>query len=154
MSGEDRVLGWEDEISNDSLGPSTIFAPGEYQYEIVNVVRGRHTPKETGKLPECPKAEVTVRVYAKDGSEYIDLKENLFLHSRCEGMLCQFFRSIGHRKHGEPLVMDWKKVVGCRGRCKVSLREYTMDGEKRQANDIKAFLDPKMVPAAAPDAGF
>jgi hypothetical protein len=152
MSSEnnDRVLGWDDEISNDSAGQSTILPPGTYPFEIVNLKRGQHQPKATGKLPACPKAEVTVRVYASDG-EKVDINNNLFLHSRCEGMLCAFFLSIGHRKHGEPLRPNWNRVVGSRGWCKIDVREYTTnDGTKGKANEVKAFLDPEKAPKNEP----
>jgi len=149
---DDRVLGWDDEISQDSTGQSTILAPGTYPFEIVNLKRGHHQPKPngTGKLPACPKAEVTVRVYAPDG-EAVDINNNLFLHSRCEGMLCAFFLAIGHRKHGEPLRPNWSRVIGSRGFCKVAVREYAKDdGTKGQSNDIKSFLDPEKAPKNPP----
>ncbi|MDE2441567.1 MAG: DUF669 domain-containing protein [Betaproteobacteria bacterium] len=145
---DDRVLGWDDEISNDSTGQSTILAPGIYPFEIVNLKRGQHQPKASGKLPACPKAEVTVRVYAPDG-EKVDINNNLFLHSRCEGMLCAFFLSIGHRKHGESLRPNWNRVIGSRGFCKVDVREYSKDdGTKGKSNEIKSFLDPEKAPKA------
>jgi hypothetical protein len=147
---DDRVLGWDDEISNDSTGQSTILTPGIYPFEIVNLKRGQHQPKASGKLPACPKAEVTVRVYAPDG-EKVDINNNLFLHSRCEGMLCAFFLAIGHRKHGEPLRPNWNRVIGSRGFCKVDVREYAKDdGTKGKANEIKSFLDPEKAPKAGP----
>lgn len=138
---EERVLGWDDEISNDDQSSYTILPPGEYDFEVVDCKRGRHEPKTNGKLPPCPKATVVMR-FVYDG-ENVDLDHNLFLHSRCEGMLCEFFRGIGQRRHGEPLRPNWNAVVGSRGRCKVAVREYTgRDGEKRQTNDVKRFLDP------------
>lgn len=140
---EERVLGWDDEISNDDQGGFEVVPPGTYPFEIVNLRRGQHQPSSSGKLPACPKAELTVRLYPQNG-DYADVKHNLFLHSRCEGMLCAFFLSIGHRKHGEPLRPDWARVIGSRGWCKVAIRDWTSkDGEKRQSNDIKAFLDPE-----------
>lgn len=155
---EDRELGWDDEIQNDDAGAKEVLPAGNYPFEIVDVKRERHFPKPDGKLPECNKAVVTVRVHHAQG-EYVDLTSNLFLHSRCEGMLCQFFKAIGHRKHGEPLKPDWSRVVGARGTCKLAVREYMgQDGAKRQANDVKSFLDPALVAPPAPpaddDGGF
>jgi hypothetical protein len=138
---QERVLGWDDEISNDDQSSFVLLPPGDYDFEVVDLKRGRHEPKGNGKLPPCPKATVTIRCATADGES--DLEHNLFLHSRCEGMLCEFFRAIGQRRHGEPLRPDWSRVVGSRGRCKVAVREYTgRDGEKRQTNDIKRFYDP------------
>lgn len=140
---DDRVLGWDDEISNDGQDQFIVAEPGEYAFEIVDLKRARHqSTNEPGKLPDCPKAIVTVRISTADG-DHVDIKNNLFLHSRCEGILCQFFRSIGQRKHGEPLRPDWQRVIGSRGRCKVSVRDWVdKDGKKRKSNDIKSFLDP------------
>lgn len=146
MSTGEHALGWDDEIGNDGAGGGDIVPPGDYLFEIVQVKRGQHQPKEGGKLPACPKAELTVRVYPPSG-DYVDIDHNLFLHSRCEGMLCQFFRAIGHRKHGETLRPDWGRVVGSRGWCKVAIRDWTgRDGDKRQCNDIKSFIDPERAP--------
>ena len=119
---EERVLGWDDEISNDDQGGFEAVPPGTYPFEIVNLRRAQHQPSSAGKLPACPKAELTVRLYLQNG-DYVDVKHNLFLHSRCEGMLCAFFLSIGHRKHGEPLRPDWTRVIGSRGWCKVAIRD-------------------------------
>jgi hypothetical protein len=65
--------------------------------------------------------------------------------------LCSFFRSIGSRKSGEKVAMDWSKVVGGTGRATLSIREYKKDGEDRRINQVKKWLDPK--PSAEP-AGF
>lgn len=160
---EEKVLGWDDPISNDEQGEFVTAPPGEYSFEIVNFSRARHQAKPDGKIPDCPKAVVTVRIYTSEGDK-VDVKHNLYLHSRCEGMLCAFFRSIGLRKHGEVFRPDWSRVIGSKGRCKVSVREYVgNNGTKYKANDIKAFLDPPAngqqqttvtPPAAAPEEGF
>ena len=139
---QERVLGWDDTIQDDGQSSFTPLPAGEYEFEIVDLKRGRHEPTGNGKLPPCPKATVTVRCYPND-EEPVDIQHNLFLHSRCEGMLCEFFRGIGQRKHGEPLRPNWNQVIGSRGRCKVAVRAYTnKDGEKRETNDIKRFFDP------------
>ncbi len=142
MTSEERVLGWDDQISNDEQGEFEVAVPGEYAFEVVNLVRGRHSAKSGGKIPDCPKAEVTLRIYTQDGDK-VDFKHNLYLHSRCEGMLCNFFRAIGQRKHGEPLRPNWANVIGSSGRCKVGVRDWKTDaGEARKSNEVKKFLDP------------
>ena len=135
---EGRELGWNDTIENDS-GDFELIPNGEYPFVITGVERGRHTG--SAKLPACNKATLHVRVEMPDGSTQTT-NENLFMHSKTEGLLCQFFRSIGHRKSGEKLVMDWAKVTGAKGRCKISIRKYNKtDGSKGEANSV-AFLDP------------
>lgn len=141
MSNEEKILGWDDPISDDEQGAFEVAPAGDYSFEIVNLSRERHTAKLGGKIPSCPKAVVTVRVYTVDG-EKVDIKHNLFLHSRCEGMLCAFFRAVGLRKHGEVFRPDWSRVIGSKGRCKVGIRQYDgNDGTKKKANDV-TFLDP------------
>jgi len=144
---DDGQLGWDDEIQNDSI--YTVFPTGVYEFEIVAKKVGLHEPKPDGKLPPCKKVELTVRVYNSDG-EYTDIRHTLFMHKRLEGLLCAFFIAIGQRKHGEALKPRWEEVVGSRGRCKVVIREYsdpTDKDKKRQANDVKVFLDPASFPS-------
>ncbi len=45
--------------------------------------------------------------------------------------------------NGERLRMNWSRVVGSRGRCKVGVREWVSnrDGEKKQGNEIKKFYE-------------
>ena len=133
-----KALDWGDEISNDS---SFVLLPkGEYTFKVKLFERGRHPGSE--KLPPCNKAILTLVVSDGKGNE-CELKHNLFLHSKCEGMLCSFFTAIGQRKRGEPLKMNWQTVVGSVGRCKVDIREWKgNNGEAMQSNEIKSFLEP------------
>jgi hypothetical protein len=73
----------------------------------------------------------------------ITIKAALLLHTKMEWKLCEFFTSIGLRKKGEPLRMNWSAVTGARGRCKVGIREWMSDkGEKRSSNEIQRFIEP------------
>lgn len=138
----ERELGWEDTIENDS--EYVLLPTGEYPFTVMLIERARHTPSDKNtnpnKLPACNKAVVHVRI---EGGELgtPTVKENLYLHSRCEGMLCQFFTAIGHRKHGDPLKMDWSAVPGCTGTLKVKHRADRNDPDKK-FHDI-TLLEPK-----------
>ena len=135
----ERELGWDDTIEHDSSG-FVLLPPGEYEFWIDSFERSRHMG--SGNLPACNKAIVKVKIMSEKGEE-CTIKHNLFLHSKCEGLLCSFFTSIGMRKHGEPLRMNWPAIVGRYGRCRVGVREYTnQNGETRQANQIEQFLEP------------
>jgi hypothetical protein len=146
MSTQDGYeLGWNDAIEND--GADFVLLPaGEYDFEVVGFERARHPGSE--KLPPCNKAIVSIKVDGGEAGE-TTIKNNLFLHSKCEGLLCQFFRSIGARKSGERLVMDWNKVVGSKGRCKIGVRVYN----DKKFNEVKSFLDPVDATKAA-GSGF
>ena len=140
-----REIGWDETIEND--GPEFITLPeGDYDFEVIGFERGRHGGSD--KLPPCNKAVVQVKVTAPEGITII--KHQLFLHTSTEGLLCAFFTGIGQRKHGEKLKMDWNKVVGSKGRCKVATRKWTSDkdGREYESNEIRKFYEPEDKPAA------
>jgi len=141
-------LGWESSIEND--GPDFVLLPsGDYDFTVTGFERGRYGGG--GKLPPCNKAILTIAIEGDQGTTYI--KHNLFLHSSLEGLLCEFFTSIGQRKHGERMTMNWGAVQGAKGRCKVGVRTYkNNDGEEITINDIKKFYEPD--PNAVQPAGI
>ena len=137
----DYELGWEDTIENDG-GEFTLLPEGEYPFEVTSFERGRHSPKEGGKLPACNKAILTILITAETG-ESISITHTLFLHSKTEGLLCNFFTAIGQRKRGEKLSMNWNSVIGATGRCKITARDFDKkDGTVGKTNDIKKFCEP------------
>lgn len=135
MSEMERELGWDDEIEKDS-GEFILLPEGDYDFTVESFERSRHGGSE--KLPACNKAILRLRIDTEEGSALIN--HNLFLHTKTEGMISAFFTSIGQKKKGEKIKMNWNAVVGAKGRCKVGVHERTgTDGEKRQGNDIKKF---------------
>ena len=129
----EREIGWDDTIEHDS--PDVVTLPeGEYEFEVIDFERGRHGG--SAKLPPCNKAVVHIRIEAAEGIGLI--KHNLFLHSKTEGMLCNFFTAIGQRQKGEIFTMNWSTVIGSRGRCRLGIRQY----EGKEYNEIKRFLEP------------
>lgn len=135
MSELDRELGWDDEIEKDS-GDFLLLPEGDYDFVVESFERGRHNGSE--KLPACNKAMLKLRIDTPDGTALIN--HNLFLHTKTEGMISAFFTSIGQKKKGEKIKMNWNAVIGAKGRCKVDIREWIgTDGEKRQSNEIKRF---------------
>lgn len=138
-TGIEREMSWDDTFENDST--YTIVPAGDYEFTVTGFERSRHNGSE--KLPACNKAVLTIEI--TDGINTTTVTHNLFLHSRTEGMVCEFFVAIGHRKHGEALKPNWNAVVGATGRCKVSTRTYNGN----EYNDIKKFYEPKGAPAAA-----
>lgn len=141
-----RELGWDDVIENDS--PEFVILPeGDYDFEVTKFERGRHNGSE--KLPPCNKAIITIKIEGKEGVSLIT--HNLFLHSKCEGMLCAFFTGIGQRKHGEKLKMNWNNVIGSKGKCKVGIHKWTSnEGREYVNNEIKKFYEPNENAAPQP----
>lgn len=134
---QNQEIGWDEAIENDN--EFTLLPEGDYQFTVVKFERARHNGSE--KLPPCNKAVLTIEV--TDGVNRAQIVHNLFLHRKCEGMLCAFFTAIGQRRHGEQLVPRWNQVAGSGGTCKVGVRTWTgNDGQPRQSNEIRKFYEP------------
>lgn len=148
----DREFGWEDEIKNDS--PDWVLLPeDDYTFTVTGFERARY--EGGAKLPPCRMAKLTIKVHGDTADATVT--HRLYLHSRCEGLLCAFFESIGQRKHGEPLRPRWDELIGATGLCHLGIREYTKKsgsnaGETGKANEIQKFLPP-LEPMAQPQQG-
>ena len=139
----ERAFDWNDTIEND--GEFKLLPEGDYDFTVQSFERGRFNGSE--KMSACPMAILSIRVSGPAGAT--TLSHNLFLHSKSEWALCAFFTAIGHRKSGEPLRMDWSKVSGSSGRCKLGVRKWMgKDGQERESNEINRFYEPDA--AAAP----
>lgn len=130
-------LGWNDSIEDD--GQEYVILPeDDYNFTVTNFERGRFNGG--AKIPACNKATITVQVEYKDKS--ITVKFDLLLYRTVEWRISSFFRSVGQKKHGEKLTMDWNKIIGAKGRAHFKPRTYTnQNGEEKQANDIERFID-------------
>ena len=146
-----REFGWDDEIQRDS-SPFQVLPEGDYIFFVKKFERARHSGSE--KIPACNKAILTLNVV--NGSAQGEVQTNLFLHSKFEWKLCQFFTAISQRKHGEAMRMNWRAVPGSGGVCHVGVRKWTgNDGKERESNEITEFYDPENappVPAGQPSA--
>jgi hypothetical protein len=141
-----RELGWDDEIANDG-NDFTLLPAGDYPFTVTSYERERHAGSE--KLPPCNKAIVYLKV---DGGTLgtTTVKHNLFLHTKTEGLLCQFFTGIGQRQHGDKATMNWSTVVGSTGRAKLEVHSFVNDkGETIEINRVKKFYAPEAPAAAA-----
>ncbi len=139
----DRELQWDDTIEKES-SDFVLLSEGDYNFVVDSFERGRHGGSE--KLPACNKAILKLRVESDKGTALIT--HNLFLHTKTEGLLSAFFESIGQKKKGEKMAMNWSRVPGATGRAKVGIHTYVnKDGEERQSNDIKKFYPKEDKPA-------
>lgn len=133
MNENGREYGWDDEILDEG-GEYQPLPEGDYDFTVAKVERSRSSGK--GKLPACNMAKVTFNVYAPEGER--EITENFILHSSMEWKLSQLFLSVGMKKHGEPLKMNWTALPGKSGKCKVGIRTYNKnDGSQGKSNDIK-----------------
>lgn len=129
----EKEFDWDDTIEKESPDFITL-AEGDYEFEVISFERARYNGGE--KLPACNQAKLKLQVTTEDGIATVQY--NLFLHSRCEGMLSAFFNAIGQKKHGEKLKMDWGKVVGSKGRARIGTKVYN----DKTYNEVKRFYEP------------
>ena len=136
MGAEGRELGWDDSISQES---SFIELPeGDYDFTIDHYDRARFPGSE--KIPACNMATVYFNVRGADGAE-ASVRENFILHTRMEWKLSELFRSVGLKKEGEEVRMNWNALPGLTGRCHITLDPDGKDPSKKY-NHIKK-LYPK-----------
>ncbi len=139
-----REFGWDDEIQRDES--FQVLPEGDYRFTVTRFERARHSGSE--KIPACNKAVLTLSVSGPEASG--EVQTSLFLHSKFEWKLCQFFTAIGQRRPGEAMRMNWGAVPGSSGMCRVGVRKWTgNDGKEREGNEINEFYDPEAAPAAA-----
>ena len=135
----DFELGWDDELTVDQEELVTL-RPGEYIFTIIGFERKRYEPKpgSTGKLPACNMAEITIEINDPEQGRGI-ARNNLYLHSSTQGLLSAFFASIGMKKKGEPLKMDWNNIINKKGRATIHKEEYN----GREYDRIKNYIMPE-----------
>ena len=144
-------MNWDDEISNESQ--FTLLPEGIYDFTVSKFEKGWYDGSE--KIEPCPKAILELTVDSAQGRTTV--KEELKLSTVVEWKLCEFFRSIGQKKHGQQFKMDWSKVLGAKGKVKLKVHEYTgNDGERKKTNRVDCFVDSpgastKIEPNVVPD---
>ena len=140
---ENKVIGWDDEIQNDgeySGEESVVLPEGNYPFEVIKTDQAWYDG--SAKIPACNMAKVFLRI---DGGELGKALcvENIYLLEKLEWKAAAFLRSIGLKKHGEPIA--WRQLVHCdgeTGRCKIYVDEYKgRDGDMKQSNKIRSFFD-------------
>ena len=112
---DNYTFDWDDEIEKES--EFTTLKPGDYDFEITNFERGNYDGSD--KIPPCKMAMVTFRV--SSGKDVTSILERYYLCSSMEWKLSELFKSVGLKKSGEKVKMQWGKLVGSKGRCKVKI---------------------------------
>lgn len=121
-----RELGWDDMITKEG-GDFEPVPEGDYEFVIDRYERSRS--KGEGKLPPCNMAVVYFVI--RDRDREITIRENFLLHSSLEWKLSELFRSVGMKKEGEPLRMNWADLPGKKGKAKVGLKPGIKDPNKK-----------------------
>lgn len=126
---------WDSEINNES-SEFVLLPEGDYDFTVEKFERG--TFDGSDKLPACKKAIVTFTIWGAE--DKISITDNFLLCSKLEWKLSSLFLSVGMKKHGEPLRMNWTGLVGQKGRCHIYVDIYKKsDGADGKSNKIKKF---------------
>ena len=137
MAKDVNIMDWDSTIEDDGTG-FVLLEEGDYDFTVTGFERGQHNG--SAKIPACPKALLTLSVSTPSG--VAEVKESLILYKTMEWKLSSFFRSIGMKKHGERLVMDWNSVLGSAGRAHFIRREYVgNDGLMKKSNGVAYYYD-------------
>ena len=145
----DYELSWDSEISKES--EFELLPAGTYKFTVQSVERGRFAGSE--KMNACPSATLSLKLSGPDGAEGT-VQDTLYLNSKAEWKLSQFFTSIGQKKKGETLRMNWNLVPGSSGELELTVNEYTAkDGSQKKNNRVGKYL-PKEAPKAFVPGSF
>ncbi|GAA0382477.1 hypothetical protein [Paenibacillus motobuensis] len=132
----ERELSWDDEIQKDG-GDFILLPAGDYNFTVTKFERGRFAG--SAKMPACNQAKLEITVHSPEHGNVV-IFHNLFLHTKTEGLLSNFFAGIGQKKKGEPLRMNWQTVVGSKGRLKLEINKFMgNDGQEKTNNQVKSF---------------
>ena len=145
------ALDWDDEITKDD--EYEILPEGTYNFKIESLERARFNGSE--KMTACPVANLTISVVNPETEKHGKVFDSLYLHAKSEWRLSQFFASIGQKKKGETLKMNWTMVPGSTGKLELVISEFTKkDGTKGKNNKVSKYLPPEPAKAWAPGQGF
>jgi len=143
MAEQMKTYDWDDEITNDGQESyeSVLLPEGNYPFEVIKVEKAYYDGSD--KLPPCHLAKVFIRVDGGDLGSSLCV-ENLYLCEKTEWKAAAFLRSVGLKKHGEPIA--WRKLsdnaVGETGRCKIYVDTYKgKNGDEMKINKIDRFFD-------------
>lgn len=104
MPVDQNLMDWNDSIESDGQ-EFILLEEGDYNYVVTNFERGRFPGGQ--KIPACNKATITVQVDTADG--VASIKFDLLLYRSVEWKISAFFRSIGQKKHGKKLYLDYMR---------------------------------------------
>lgn len=134
-----QEIGWDGEISKESQ--FILLPEGEYNFKVESFERQRFNGSE--KMAPCNMAVLNLAVTDPKTGETASVRDRLYLNSKAEWKLSQFFICLGLKKKGEPLRMNWNKVPGAVGKLELSIHKYKdNDGNDHESNQVKRYIEP------------
>lgn len=139
---ENKEIGWDEEINNEGQDFEPLPA-GEYEFKVASMERARFQGSE--KMAACNMANLELLVTDKDGNER-KVFDSLYLNTKAEWRLSQFFLCIGQKKKGEPLRPNWNEVPCSTGKVELIVNSYIdKNGNPKKNNKVSKYLpyEPK-----------
>lgn len=144
----DVLFDWDSEILEDGNSgvPFVCLPEGDYQYTVTKLDKSTYMPRSSSKIPAGTKMAIVEMTFKKDGKQSV-VFERLYLIGSMEWKISSFFRSVGLKKHGEKLKMDWNAVTGLTGWAHLTVEDWTgTDGQTRQSNRLGYWISPEEAP--------
>lgn len=138
---DDVVLSWGSSISDDGNNNNGVtLPPGSYRFKVMSYQR-KDFPG-SAKMEACPYAEIMLEV---DGGLLgkTTMFDRLYLLTRYQWKIFQFFNSIDLMRKGEKKCPPWDSMPGLEGVLSITNRTYIgRDGETHSGQNIK-YLPPE-----------
>ena len=132
MADLGKEIGWDDAIENEGTEP---LPEGTYEFTVASMERAHFGGSE--KMAPCNVANLDLLIKDKDGKEH-HVFDSLYLNSKAEWRLSQFFLCIGQKKKGEALRPNWNEVPCSTGKVEVMINEYVdKNGNKRRSWEVQ-----------------
>lgn len=143
MINNDEIIGWDDEISQESN--FTLFPEGDYSFTVTNFERKvfEPNPNRQSKIEAGTPMIGLELTFLDAAGQKTMITENLFMLKKTAWKISEFLISIGQKKKGEPVVPNWQKVLGSTGVATLEVNHYIKkDGNAGENNRVKKFLEP------------
>jgi hypothetical protein len=145
---ENQVFGWDDiGVAADDVSFEAL-PEGEYDFEVRGVKNQRYEKKRAeSKIPDgVPCANV--QLYCRNEKAAGTVFDKLYLYGGGMGRVTTYFKACGlipvDMPANAPLPASFKSMfdqsVTTTGRVKVTVREYTQDGQKYKGNNVRYIL--------------
>ena len=133
----DDILDWDAELDDDDSKSPSLLPAGEYSFKVVSMERGWFNG--SAKLPPCNQAVLKLKLTGDDGQTGC-LTDKIKLCKKLLFKLSDFFKSIGMKKSGEAIKMDWDSVPGATGRVLIEVAEIPSQFGPLKINRVKKYL--------------
>lgn len=133
-----QELDWDAPIPD--MPQWTTIPEGEYFFRVTGAKRGEWG-LNVNKVGGSKYMDLTLEIFDDNGNSLGDVNDKLTLHPSMLWKIRAFWRAVGCEVvEGQPFQAPWGRIFGQQGRCKLTIREYTKDKEKREANNVKEYL--------------